>query len=204
MVVVEEARAQGNLNPCTAEETSGWTRPAKWTRCSPSPGTASKILEDFKGVLTDELNPDVPAKSGPPMKIHLRKDIDVKPLRVQTACQMQLHPKKPSERLMEKLCCNKRKVDQRLTQGDRLPAGHRLRLAEPVRRVSGPSVWQPKGLDMQASAWEESLWPVQLPPQLFSSGGGHDILSLENITAPDRLLLLLPNARGTEPVLRQI
>ena len=97
-----------NPMPAEALHILSKDKDVKMDEVIPMPGdSVEKILEDFPDVLTDELDPDAPAIKGPPMKIHLRQDVDVRPIRVQTARQTQLHLQAPSEKLVERLCCNK-------------------------------------------------------------------------------------------------
>ena len=74
----------------------------------PIPGDSiEKIMEDFADVLTDEFDPDAPAMSGPPMKIHLKKNADIKPIRVQTARNIPVHLQPSATKLVDKLTGNR-------------------------------------------------------------------------------------------------
>ena len=65
----------------------------------------NKMVNKYTGVISDTL-PDRPM-NGPPMKIHLRDDIEVKPCRVMTARQVPIHLKKEADQLVDKLVKDK-------------------------------------------------------------------------------------------------
>ena len=66
------------------------------------------IKKDFSDVLGDQLDFDDAGMACPPMKIHMRDDIDVKPINVKVARQVPLHLRDMANKVVDDLVDSKR------------------------------------------------------------------------------------------------